>query len=66
MDWIDSDDIGFELFKKHPDMNPLDVRFTDLHKMILELDDFEGEPDQTSEGKLEAIQMSWLEEYNDK
>ncbi|MEZ5360047.1 MAG: Fe-S cluster assembly protein IscX [Candidatus Zixiibacteriota bacterium] len=66
MEWSDADDIGFELFDKYPDMNPLDVRFTDLHRMVMELDDFDDEPDNSSEAKLEAIQMAWLEEYNDQ
>ena len=66
MDWTDSEDIGIELFESNPGMNPLDVRFTDLHRMVMELEDFQGEADKSSEGKLEAIQMAWLEEYNDQ
>lgn len=66
MDWTSAEDIGIELFEKYPDMNPLDVRFTDLHSMVMELDEFDDEPDNSSEGKLEAIQMAWLEEYQDQ
>lgn len=66
MEWTDAEDIGIELFEKYPKMNPLDVRFTDLHRMVMELDEFEDEPDKSSEGKLEAIQMAWLEEYQDQ
>lgn len=65
MDWNDAEDIGIALFENFPDIDPLTVRFTDLHKMVMDLDNFDGEPEKSSEGKLEAIQMAWLEEYRD-
>lgn len=66
MDWNDAEDIGIALFEAYPDFDPLTVRFTDLHKMVLELEGFEGDPSGSSEGVLEAIQMAWLEEYQDQ
>jgi FeS assembly protein IscX len=42
----------------------LTVRFTDLHQWVTALTDFADDPKKSSEGKLEAIQMAWLEEYN--
>lgn len=65
MDWTDSEDIGIALFERFPDTDPLQVRFTDLHKMVLELDGFEGAPEKSNEPKLEAIQMAWYEEWKD-
>jgi len=65
MDWKDAEDIGIALFEKYPDLDPLTVRFTDLHRYIMELDGFTGQPGDSSEGKLEAIQMAWLEEFQD-
>jgi len=44
-------------------VDPLTVRFTDLHKWVTALPDFADDPAKSSEGKLEAIQMAWLEEY---
>jgi len=41
------------------------VRFTDLHKWVCELAGFTGDPKLSNEGKLEAIQMAWHEEYQD-
>jgi FeS assembly protein IscX len=41
------------------------VRFTDLHRWVCELEDFEDDPQASNEKKLEAIQMAWLEEYQD-
>ncbi len=63
--WHDAEDIGIALFEKYPEMDPLTVRFTDLHAKVLELPDFEGDPKGSNEGILEAIQMAWLEEYQD-
>jgi len=63
--WDDAEDIGIELSEKFPDTDPLTVRFTDLHRMVTELADFGDDPGASNEGKLEAIQMAWLEEYKD-
>ena len=63
--WKDSEDIGIELYEKYPDIDPLTVRFTDLHSMITSLPDFSDDPKKSNEGMLEAIQMAWYEEYKD-
>jgi FeS assembly protein IscX len=63
--WTDTEDIGIELHERYPDVDPLTVRFTDLHKWVCELDDFDDDPLASNEAKLEAIQMAWLEEYRD-
>ena len=65
LDWNNIDDIALSLHEKFPDLDPTHIRFTDLHKWIMDLDDFAGEPSASTEGKLEAIQMAWLEEYQD-
>ena len=61
--WSDTEDIAIELAEKFPDLDPLTVRFTDLHRWVTELPEFDDDPKGSSEGKLEAIQMAWLEEY---
>ncbi|MGH9671668.1 MAG: Fe-S cluster assembly protein IscX [Bryobacteraceae bacterium] len=63
--WDQSEDIGLALYEKFPDVDPLKVRFTDLHKWITELEDFGDDPLASNEGKLEAIQMAWYEERNE-
>lgn len=63
--WDNTEDIAIELYEKHPDLDPLTVRFTDLHKWVTELDDFEDDVAKSTEGKLEAIQMAWFEEWKD-
>jgi FeS assembly protein IscX len=64
--WDRAEDIALELFEQHPDTDPLTVRFTDLHRWITELEDFSDDPAKSTEGKLEAIQMAWHEEYKDQ
>lgn len=61
--WTDSEDIAIALHERFPELDPLSVRFTDLHRWVCELPDFVDDPKTSSEGKLEAIQMAWLEEY---
>jgi FeS assembly protein IscX len=63
--WDDTEDIALALAAKYPQQNPLAMRFTDLHRYILGLDGFTGDPGASSEGKLEAIQMAWHEEWQD-
>jgi FeS assembly protein IscX len=65
LNWTTLDDIALALYEKYPDQDPTNIRFTDLHKWITELDDFEDDPLKSNEAKLERIQMAWLEEYQD-
>ncbi|HJO26065.1 MAG: Fe-S assembly protein IscX [Planctomycetes bacterium] len=63
--WTDTAEIGYRLWKAHPEVNPLSVRFTDLHAWVLALDGFRGAAEESNEGLLEAIQMAWLDEAED-
>jgi FeS assembly protein IscX len=63
--WDQIEDIAYELYELQPDVDPLTVRFTDMHKWITELPDFADDPAKSTEGKMEAIQMAWLEEYKE-
>jgi len=42
------------------------VRFTDMHKWVLDLEDFEGKPQESNEKILEAIQMAWYDEWQEE
>jgi FeS assembly protein IscX len=66
LSWDSAEDIGIELAEKFPDLNPLEVRFTDLHRFVTELPSFTADPKASTEGKLEAIQMAWYEEFQDR
>jgi FeS assembly protein IscX len=63
--WTDAEEIGILLQEKFPEMDPLTVRFTDLHRFVMELDGFADDPEKSNEAKLEAIQMAWHEEFED-
>jgi len=63
--WTDYEDIAIELYEKMPDQDPLQVRFTDLHKWVCELRDFDDDPRASTERALEAIQMAWMEEWQE-
>jgi FeS assembly protein IscX len=63
--WDKLDDIAFALYEAHPEIDPTNIRFTDLHKWITELDGFDDDPLKSNEAKLEAIQMGWLEEWTE-
>lgn len=65
LDWNNTEDIALALYEKYPATDPLAVRFTDLRQWVIELPDFAGDPAASNEGKLEAIQMAWLEEWRD-
>ena len=62
MKWTDTQRIAEELFDKFPEIDPLTVRFTDLHRWVCELDGFDDLPDHSGEKILEAIQMAWIAE----
>ncbi|MEK6798981.1 MAG: Fe-S cluster assembly protein IscX [Planctomycetota bacterium] len=61
--WSDAEDIGALLRERFPTTEPLSVRFTDLHQWVCELKEFGDDPKASTEGKLEAIQMAWVEEW---
>jgi FeS assembly protein IscX len=63
--WTDAEEIGIQLQEKYPDLDPLTVRFTDLHKYVTQLAGFADDLTKSNEAKLEAIQMAWHEEYKD-
>ena len=64
--WRDREDIGIALCEKFPDVDPLTVRFTDLHRYVTELPEFSDDPKASNEKILEAIQMAWLDEFRNK
>ena len=63
--WQNSEDIAIALSEKFPHIDPLTVRFTDLHEWVTELPDFKDDPGNSSEGILETIQMAWFDEWKD-
>ena len=66
MTWKDAEDIALLLMEQHPDTDPLTVRFTDLHTWVVALPGFSDDPKASNESIMEAIQMKWHEEYQDR
>ena len=60
--WTDVNDIAISLEEAHPDIDIMSIRFTDLHRWVMELPDFKDDPNRSGEKILEAIQMAWLDE----
>ena len=65
MKWTDVQDIAIELADTHPEVDPLRVNFVDLHRWVIELDEFDDDPKRGGEKVLEAIQAAWIEEAQD-
>ena len=61
--WTDSLDIAIALDEARPDTDPKTVNFVDLRKWVMELEEFDDEPEHSGERILEAIQMCWIEEH---
>lgn len=61
--WTDTLEIAIQLEEAHPDVDPQYVRFTDLRDWILEIEDFDDDPERCGERILEAIQMAWIDEH---
>ncbi len=64
--WRDTEDIAIELVERHPEVDPLAVRFTDLHRWVMELPGFSDDAKGSNEKILEAIQMAWLDECRNR
>jgi len=64
MKWTDTLDIAIELTEAHPEIDPRTIRFTDLHAWVMELPEFDDDPNHSGEKILEAIQMAWIDEVS--
>jgi FeS assembly protein IscX len=60
--WTDVLDIAIALDEAHPDVDPLRIRFTDLHQWVMALPEFNDQPQRSNEKILEAIQQAWIDE----
>ncbi len=62
MKWTDVLEIAIALIEKKPEIDPLSIRFTDLHRWVCELEEFKDDPMRSNEKILEAIQQAWIDE----
>lgn len=64
MKWTDIEDIAIALHESHAEVDPKTVRFTDLYRWVIELEDFDDDPARSGEKILEAIQAAWIDEVS--
>jgi len=67
--WADHEDIAQKLYERFgDDFNEgkiYRIRFTDLLEWILQIPNFEGKREESTEGHLEMIQSAWVYEWRD-
>ncbi len=63
--WVDSLEIAIELDETFPDVDPKFVNFVDLRQWVIDLEDFDDNPEHSGERILEAIQLAWIGEKED-
>jgi FeS assembly protein IscX len=62
MKWTDITAIAEALHDNYPQVDPTQVRFTDLHNYVVTLDGFDDDHKRGGEKILEAIQQAWIDE----
>ena len=62
MRWLDIQEIAIRLEEMHPDVDNVNLRFTDLRNWVTALPEFNDDPSGCNEKILEAIQMAWMDE----
>jgi FeS assembly protein IscX len=60
--WTDVNDIAIELEERHPDVDNVNLRVTDLQRGVMVLPAYEDEPSRSNENILVAIQAAWIVE----
>ena len=62
MKWLDIEDIAEALEEKFPNEDIISVRFTELKRKVLNLEEFDDDEKYCNEKILEAIQAAWIAE----
>lgn len=60
--WVDVQEIAIQLADTYPELNPLTINFVELRQKVMQLPDFNDDPNRCGEKVLEAIQGAWIEE----
>jgi len=67
--WNDHEDIAMKLYARFGDAfgesQIYRIRFTDLLEWVLEIPNFQGKREDSTEGHLEQIQAKWVYEWRD-
>ncbi|MCZ2356704.1 MAG: Fe-S cluster assembly protein IscX [Bacteroidia bacterium] len=69
INWNDTEDIAMALYERFGhefnESKIYRIRFVDLHKWILEIPNFVGKPNESTEAHLEMAQTAWVYEWRD-
>jgi FeS assembly protein IscX len=66
LSWDDTEKIGILLSKKHPDLYPLALGLSDIHRYASALGEFKENPADFNERRLEEIRLAWNAELLDR
>ncbi|MDZ5603338.1 Fe-S cluster assembly protein IscX [Pseudomonas sp. RP23018S] len=62
--WVDVLEIAIQLAESKPEVDPRYLNFVNLRRWVMELPDFNDDPERAGEKVLEAIQAAWIEELD--
>lgn len=62
--WVDVLEIAIQLAESKPEVDPRYLNFVNLRRWVMELPDFNDDPERAGEKVLEAIQSAWIEELD--
>ena len=62
MKWTDTQTIAEILYDTHPDIDPRTVNFVILRDLILQIPEFDDDPERCGEKILESVQQHWIDE----
>ena len=61
--WDDTNKIGITLSNTHPEIEPDSVELSEVHRRVIALSEFKGDPKYYDEPTLEAIREAWNTEF---
>ncbi|MFT5755953.1 MAG: FeS assembly protein IscX [Alteromonadaceae bacterium] len=62
--WTDSLELALDLIEQHPEVDPMQLHFSELMKWVIALENFDDDPKHCGERVLEAIQLAWIAEMD--
>jgi FeS assembly protein IscX len=64
--WADAAAVAELLFEKYDTLDPRTVKPADIRKWAVDLEDFQGRPEDAGDEQLRAIQSAWFALWNDE
>ena len=61
--WQDTNKLGILLSNTHPEIEPHSVELADVHRYVVALSEFNGDPNYFDEQTLTAIRDAWNTEF---